>query len=669
MFSQIIKPTMVLLLLNLFLLPQIANCQQKITIKDQDNLQLGHFIVETYHIAGDGSPALLPGSLPEIISESNVNNFIIKVSNLIWYDPEIKKTIDFDIDKINVNEGSSVSFKEQGQKLTLSPAGANEVNINITTEKHHLYKFTVPFLQDINQGRFLLSLSVLANQPTNSKGIKEEWSAVDMNDRNQVENFISKYESVKLAKKYVKAANRQLVKLNAIANMKAEEESFRSVDELEEDVRKIVPTEEVEVVEVPELKEKDRQLQITVGNQMYNKELSQTEFPLQFRFFRKGQSELDLKDIVGGIEFESTQNYEINAKTLNGYDMEGVFSKMEVFNAYNENLLSVELNDLDATQKSFSGLLIAGILGLLAAIGAFVFFNGRKHKKKKEALKAKVADKISAHHENLKKVTSLTEEPVAVQDKVRVQKQKIKLNKPGSKQTSFKKPIESTAKSPIKTPPGSKIKIVSRKKKSVSIHEDKFNEILTKHDTVKINLRDIWKDSAVYDVYMTRRFVQELDEFLADSSSQGIENELQGAIPEVGGFLMGRWLKKNNDIQLAIEKFVPFVPEYNDVFKIEIGTKTLVDELGDAQDKFKELDVVGWFHTHPGHGLFLSMSDLAVHRHFPKPFQVAMEIDSLTPNLDMSMFTRKMDGSINNTQDRKPNTSWFKWTDIDNSLS
>ena len=47
------------------------------------------------------------------------------------------------------------------------------------------------------------------------------------------------------------------------------------------------------------------------------------------------------------------------------------------------------------------------------------------------------------------------------------------------------------------------------------------------------------------------------------------------------------------------------------VFKIEIGTQTLVQELGDAQDTHPDKDVIGWFHTHPGHGLFLSNSDLS----------------------------------------------------------
>ena len=45
------------------------------------------------------------------------------------------------------------------------------------------------------------------------------------------------------------------------------------------------------------------------------------------------------------------------------------------------------------------------------------------------------------------------------------------------------------------------------------------------------------------------------------------------------------------------------------------------------------MDVIGWFHTHPGHGLFLSNSDLSVQKHFSQPYQIAMEIDSLTERL------------------------------------
>jgi proteasome lid subunit RPN8/RPN11 len=50
------------------------------------------------------------------------------------------------------------------------------------------------------------------------------------------------------------------------------------------------------------------------------------------------------------------------------------------------------------------------------------------------------------------------------------------------------------------------------------------------------------------------------------------------------------------------------------------------------------LHVVGWCHTHPGHGVFLSQPDLEVHhRKFPLPFQVALVLDPLAIDADRRM--------------------------------
>lgn len=83
------------------------------------------------------------------------------------------------------------------------------------------------------------------------------------------------------------------------------------------------------------------------------------------------------------------------------------------------------------------------------------------------------------------------------------------------------------------------------------------------------------------------------------------------------------------------------------------------------QDLFPELVVVGWFHTHPGHGLFLSPPDLNIQKHFREPYQFAMEIDSLTENLDTGFFTRRSNGDMNNTEHLRPGARWFAWTEIE----
>ena len=46
------------------------------------------------------------------------------------------------------------------------------------------------------------------------------------------------------------------------------------------------------------------------------------------------------------------------------------------------------------------------------------------------------------------------------------------------------------------------------------------------------------------------------------------------------------------------------------------------------EERYPELRIVGWFHTHPGYGVFLSGYDLFIHRNFFNlPWQLAYVID------------------------------------------
>ena len=63
---------------------------------------------------------------------------------------------------------------------------------------------------------------------------------------------------------------------------------------------------------------------------------------------------------------------------------------------------------------------------------------------------------------------------------------------------------------------------------------------------------------------------------------------------------------------------------------------------------------------------FLSKPDLTIHEgFFQEPYQFAMEIDSLTENLDTAFFTRDKNGNINNQDRLLPGVQWFSWTDIE----
>ena len=50
----------------------------------------------------------------------------------------------------------------------------------------------------------------------------------------------------------------------------------------------------------------------------------------------------------------------------------------------------------------------------------------------------------------------------------------------------------------------------------------------------------------------------------------------------------------------------------------------------ERDEKFPDLDIVGWYHTHPDFGIFLSSHDLFIHEHFfAQPLQVAYVVDPI----------------------------------------
>lgn len=55
------------------------------------------------------------------------------------------------------------------------------------------------------------------------------------------------------------------------------------------------------------------------------------------------------------------------------------------------------------------------------------------------------------------------------------------------------------------------------------------------------------------------------------------------------------------------------------------------EEISRERDaKFPDLDIVGWYHTHPDFGIFLSSHDLFIHHHFfAQPLQIAYVVDPI----------------------------------------
>lgn len=102
------------------------------------------------------------------------------------------------------------------------------------------------------------------------------------------------------------------------------------------------------------------------------------------------------------------------------------------------------------------------------------------------------------------------------------------------------------------------------------------------------------------------------------------------AYGEHGGFLIGRRreLKSEEQYEVLVERFVP-IPQQKEASRLVINREhweTVMRALAEANE---DEEIVGWAHTHPGFGIFLSNFDKEQHlRFFPNPWQIAYVMDT-----------------------------------------
>jgi proteasome lid subunit RPN8/RPN11 len=99
---------------------------------------------------------------------------------------------------------------------------------------------------------------------------------------------------------------------------------------------------------------------------------------------------------------------------------------------------------------------------------------------------------------------------------------------------------------------------------------------------------------------------------------------------EVGGTLVGRWrADRESGAQFIVVEAVLSAAHTRQGSAFLTFTQDSQVAMQDAQEKkYPRKQVVGWFHTHPRMGIFLSEYDLWLHQHFyPERWQVALVIE------------------------------------------
>jgi proteasome lid subunit RPN8/RPN11 len=116
---------------------------------------------------------------------------------------------------------------------------------------------------------------------------------------------------------------------------------------------------------------------------------------------------------------------------------------------------------------------------------------------------------------------------------------------------------------------------------------------------------------------------------------------------EVGGGLVGsRHVDTRTEEQyVLIEGVIPARFTRQGTTFLTFTQDTLVAMNDELEECFPDRRLVGWYHTHPLMGVFLSHYDLWLHNHFfPEPWQVALVVE---PHIAIGgFFVRQKEGDL-----------------------
>lgn len=120
---------------------------------------------------------------------------------------------------------------------------------------------------------------------------------------------------------------------------------------------------------------------------------------------------------------------------------------------------------------------------------------------------------------------------------------------------------------------------------------------------------------------------------------------------EVGGVLVGEWcVDEETDEQFVIVKHaLPARHTHQGSVYLTFTQDSLVDLHDQIEKRFEDERIVGWYHTHPRMGIFLSHYDTWLHRNFfPEPWQVALVVE---PYSSLGgFFIRQPDGDLDSAR-------------------
>ncbi len=125
------------------------------------------------------------------------------------------------------------------------------------------------------------------------------------------------------------------------------------------------------------------------------------------------------------------------------------------------------------------------------------------------------------------------------------------------------------------------------------------------------------------DVYIERQIIDE------------ILQQCDRSVPlETIGFLIGEAFQWNKTPYCVIHGIATGKTNANEVH-VEFAEGALAEVVGELRSKYADMMMVGWYHSHPGYGCFLSATDIDTQLgYFRQPYHVALVVDPIAKSYE-----------------------------------
>jgi len=108
---------------------------------------------------------------------------------------------------------------------------------------------------------------------------------------------------------------------------------------------------------------------------------------------------------------------------------------------------------------------------------------------------------------------------------------------------------------------------------------------------------------------------------------------------ELGGVVVGAIGRSSKRLFIEVANFIPATKGISRRASFEF-TNEAQEEIHQVMDaQFRDFKIVGWFHTHPGYGIFLSGADQFIDQnYFREKYHVAIVIDPTKTGIETGVF-------------------------------